>query len=277
MIINEPKIFFRFFLEISFSDRKFFKSKYLKKFFWKLLLFMFHATLIIMSRKYFFEIRNYPSIYDFGLEVSPCKCNLRRQNSPLQLELGSGSFAFRGTYREWLGPKILSPKFFKYFLETTFLYVLWYSDHYEPKIFFRFFLEISFSDRKFFKSKYFKKFFWKLLLFMFHATLIIMSRKYFFDFRNSQLPFDIRFWTRGFPLQMQSQKAGLPFATRARKRELSIQEVRIEKVNIFRSFSENHFSNISLVNWDNLYKMPTNDNVNGNMSTTIQSTEWFCH
>ena len=29
----------------------------------------------------------------------------------------------------------LSPKFIKYFLETTFLYVLCYSDHYEPKIF----------------------------------------------------------------------------------------------------------------------------------------------
>ena len=51
-------------------------------------------------------------------------------------------------------------------------------------------------------------------------------------------------------LVMQSQKAGLPFATRARKRELSIREVRIEnesdrkfsKSKNFRSFSENHFS-----------------------------------
>ena len=48
---------------------------------------------------------------------------------------------------------------------------------------------------------------------------------------------------------MRSRKAGLPFATRARKRELSIREVRIEnesdqkysKSKSFRSFSENHF------------------------------------
>ena len=48
---------------------------------------------------------------------------------------------------------------------------------------------------------------------------------------------------------MRSRKAGLPFATRARKRELSIQEVRIEndsdqkfsKTQFFQSFSENHF------------------------------------
>ena len=51
------------------------------------------------------------------------------------------------------------------------------------------------------------------------------------------------------PLVMRSRKAGLPFATRARKRELSIREVRIEnesdrkysKLQFFRSFSENHF------------------------------------
>ena len=76
-----------------------------------------------------------------------------------------------------------------------------------------------------------------------------MSRKYFFGFRSPDLPFDIRFWTRGFLLVMRSRKAGFPFATRARKRELSIQEVRIEndsdqkcsKTKCFQSFSENHF------------------------------------
>ena len=47
-------------------------------------------------------------------------------------------------------------------------------------------------------------------------------------FRSPDLPFDMRFWTRGFLLVMRSRKAGFPFATRARKRELSIQEVRIE-------------------------------------------------
>jgi len=58
---------------------------------------------------------------------------------------------------------------------------------------------------------------------MFHATLIIMSRKYFLGFRSPQLPLDIRFWTRGFPLEIRSRKAGLPFATRSRKRELCFQ------------------------------------------------------
>ena len=34
---------------------------------------MFYATLIIITENIFsiFEVRNYPSIYDFGLEVSP--------------------------------------------------------------------------------------------------------------------------------------------------------------------------------------------------------------
>ena len=102
--------------------------------------------------------------------------------------------------------KFLSPKFKKYFLETTFLYVLCYSDHYEPKIFFRFFLEISFSDRTFLKSKYFKSFPGNYFcsLFMFHATLIIMSRKFFFRF--SKFATTLRYTildssldSRGFP------------------------------------------------------------------------------
>ena len=61
-----------------------------------------------------------------------------------------------------------------------------------------------------------------------YVTLIIMSQRYFFDFRSPDLPFDIRFRTRGFFLVMRSRKAGLPCATRARKQELSIQEGRIE-------------------------------------------------
>ena len=76
-----------------------------------------------------------------------------------------------------------------------------------------------------------------------------MSRKYFFDFPSPDLPFVIRFWTRGFLLVMRSRKAGFPFATRARKRELSIQEVRIEndsdqkfsKTKCFQSFLKTTF------------------------------------
>ena len=94
----------------------------------------------------------------------------------------------------------------------------------------------------------FSKFFWKPLFSTIHVNLIIMSRKYFFDFRSPDLRFVIRFWTRGFLLVMRSRKAGFPFATRARKLELSIQEVRIEndsdqkfsKTKCFQNFSENH-------------------------------------
>ena len=105
------------------------------------------------------------------------------------------------------------------------------------------------SDQKFSKTKCFQSFSENHFFSTIHVTLIIMSRKYFFDFRSPDLPFDIRFWTRGFLLVMRSRKAGFPFATRARKRELSIQEVRIEndsdqkfsKTKCFQSFSENHF------------------------------------
>ena len=94
-------------------------------------------------------------------------------------------------------------------------------------------------------SQNFSKFFWNLILFMFHATLIIMSRKYFFAFRSPDLPFDIRFWTRGLPFVMRSRKAGLPFAIRARKRELCLQRYvsRMTRTDNFlsQSFSGNYF------------------------------------
>ena len=45
-------------------------------------------------------------MYNFELEGSPLKCDLGRQATNFQHELGSGSSAFRVTYREWLGPKI---------------------------------------------------------------------------------------------------------------------------------------------------------------------------
>ena len=216
---------------------------------------MFHATLIIMSRKYFyrfskFATMNYttlnPSIYDFGLKVSPWKCNLRRQASPLQLELGSGSFAFKfkGTYREWLGTKISKSKILKIFPSNSFslcFMILWWL---WAENIFRFFLETSFSDRKFSKSKYFKSFSGNYSCSCFMLPWSLWAENIFFDFRSSQLPFDIRFWTRGFPLKMQSQKACLPFATRARKRELSIQEVRryVSRMTWIENFISQNFS-----------------------------------
>ena len=57
----------------------------------------------------------------------------------------------------------------------------------------------------------------KLLLFMFHATLIIMSRKYFFRFSKVTHTLRYTILDSRAPLVMRSRKAGLPFAIRARK------------------------------------------------------------
>ena len=166
---------FSVFLEIFVSDRKVSKSKYFQTFSGNYFCscFMLHWSSWAENIFSVFRVRNYPSINDFGLEVSPLKYDLGRQASPLQFELTSGNSAFRGTYRDESGQnflcqnflniswkqlfstfhgtlitmsrkyffrtkKILSPNFFKVFLETTFVHVSCYPDHYEPKIFFRF-------------------------------------------------------------------------------------------------------------------------------------------
>ena len=54
--------------------------------------------------------------------------------------------------------KFLSSKFKKYFLETTFLYVSCYPDHYEPKIFFRFFSKYFFRIENFLSQNILKVF-----------------------------------------------------------------------------------------------------------------------
>ena len=51
----------------------------------------------------------------------------------------------------------------------------------------------------------------------------LLAGNIFSVFRSPHLPLDTPFWTRGFPLVMQSRKAGFPFATRARKREPCLQ------------------------------------------------------
>ena len=68
-----------------------------------------------------------------------------------------------------------------------------------------------------FRSQNFSKLFLKLLLFMFHATLIIMSRKYFFRFSKFTHTLRYTILDSRAPLVMRSRKAGLPFAIRARK------------------------------------------------------------
>ena len=105
------------------------------------------------------------------------------------------------------------------------------------------------SDRKFSKSKLFPSVSENYFFPRFMLPFSLLAENIFSVFRSPHLPLDTQFWTRGFPPVMRSRKAGIPFATRARKRELSIQEVRIEedsdrkfsKSKFFHSFSENHF------------------------------------
>ena len=111
---------------------------YPSKFFWKLLLFMFHTTLIIM--KIFFRFsksattlwytildsRFPPWSWNAILEARPPLCNASSEAEALDTG---------GTYREWLGRKFSKSNFFKVFLKTTFLHDSCYPDHFEPKIF----------------------------------------------------------------------------------------------------------------------------------------------
>ena len=78
----------------------------------------------------------------------------------------------------------------------------------------------------------------------------LSAENIFSVFRSPHLPLDTPFWTRCFPLVMQSRKAGFHFATRARKREPCRQRyvsrmTRTENFRsqfFFQSFSGNHFS-----------------------------------
>ena len=88
-----------------------------------------------------------------------------------------------------------------------------------------------------FRSQFFSIFFWEPLFSTFHGTLFIISRKYFSVFRSPHLLLDTPFWTRCFPLVMQSRKAGFPFAARARKQEPCLQRYvsRMTRTENFRS------------------------------------------
>ena len=105
------------------------------------------------------------------------------------------------------------------------------------------------SDRTFSKSNFFEVFLKTTFL---HVSCypVHYKPKIFFGFSKSAPNPRYTILDSRLPLVMRSRKAGLPFATRARKRELSIWEVRIEndsdrkfsKSKFFQSFSENHFS-----------------------------------
>ena len=75
------------------------------------------------------------------------------------------------------------------------------------------------------------------------GTLFIISRKYFSVFRGPHLPLDTPFWTRCFPLVMQSRKAGFPFAARARMREPCLQRY-VSRMTRTENFLSHFFSKI---------------------------------
>ena len=101
------------------------------------------------------------------------------------------------------------------------------------------------SDRTFFRSFSENHFSPRFML-----PCSLLAENIFFCFSKSAPTPRYTTLDSRLPLIMRSWKAGLPFATRARKRELSIREVRIEndsdrkyyKSTFFRTFSENHFS-----------------------------------
>ena len=153
-----------------------FRSQNFSKLFLKLLLFMFHATLIIMSRKYFFRFSKFTHTLRYTILDSRAPLVMRSRKAGLP-------FAIRARKRELRLQRYVSR------MTRT-------ENH---------------------LSQNFSKFFWKLLLFMFHATLIIMSRKYFFRFSKVTHTLRYTILDSRAPLVMRSRKAGLPFAIRARK------------------------------------------------------------
>ena len=88
-----------------------------------------------------FEVHTYPwpqyTILDS--RFPPVICDLGRQASPLQHELGSGSSRYRRYVSRMTRTKnFLRQNVFKVFLKTTFFHDSCHPDHYEPKIFVRF-------------------------------------------------------------------------------------------------------------------------------------------
>ena len=90
--------------------------------------------------------------------------------------------------------KFVSPKFFKYFLETTFLHVLCYSDHYEPKIFFRF------SSKYFFRIKIFKS---QNILKVFLESTFVHVSCYPDHYEPKNIFSVFKVQTRGFPYNVR--------------------------------------------------------------------------
>ena len=100
------------------------------------------------------------------------------------------------------------------------------------------------SYRNIFKSNFFPSF---SKNHFFHDTCypVHYKPKIFFRFSKSAATPPYTILDSRFPPVMRSRKAGLPFATRARKRELSIQEIRIEN-DSDRKFSKSKFFQVFL-------------------------------
>ena len=64
------------------------------------------------------------------------------------------------------------------------------------------------SDRKFSKSIFFQSFSGNHFSPRFMVPCSLLAENIFSVFRSPHLPLDTPFWTRGFPLVMQSRKAG---------------------------------------------------------------------
>ena len=99
------------------------------------------------------------------------------------------------------------------------------------------------SDRKFSKSIFFQKFSGNHFYPRFMVRCSLLAENIFSVFRSPHLPLDTPFWTRGFPLVMQSRKVGFPFATRARKREPCLHRY-VSRMTRTENFLENTFLHV---------------------------------
>ena len=95
------------------------------------------------------------------------------------------------------------------------------------------------SDQKNFKSKFFRSFSENYFSPRFMLPCSLLAKNIFCFSKSAPTPRYTILDSR-LPVVIRSRKAGLPFATRARKRELSIREVHIEN-DSDRKFSKSKF------------------------------------
>ena len=104
---------------------------------------MFHATPIILSRKYFFGVRSpesEPTLRYTFLDSRVALCNAISEGRPplRNTSLEAGAVPSKERIENDSDRKFSKSKIFKVFLETTSVHVSSYPDHYEPKIVFGF-------------------------------------------------------------------------------------------------------------------------------------------